>query len=770
MTQKIAIEARQPALESKIKAALKAKGMHYKPRTVHLNSDGSPIYTNRLILEASPYLLQHAHNPVDWYAWGDEAFKKAKKENKPIFLSIGYSTCHWCHVMERESFENPQIAEWINRYFIPIKVDREQRPDIDEIYMTGVMVMTGRGGWPMSSFITPEGKTFYAGTYYPPNRFLPLLKQIQQIWLKDEKGLRAQADKIAQLVSEITNTHEQATQFDNALFDQAVKEILDRYDDFQGGFSEAPKFPNEPLLYYGLNRLERQFNKALQSALFETLKAMANGGIYDQVGGGFHRYSTDNGWLVPHFEKMLYNQAHLARNYLNAWRLSGNPTFKRITEKTLDYVLRDMQAPLGGFYSATDADTDEEEGLYFTWTIDELKQVLNPKEVALVIELYQVTETGNFEGRNILALDHTLEQSLVEHQIPLQKGLLQIDQIHKKLDQARKKRASLLRDNKILTAWNGMMISALAQAGQNFKSSRYTKAAIKAGDFIWQQLRINKQLKRAYLDGKAAIPASQEDYAYLAEAFIYLYNNTLNPLWLHRAVTLTDEMITLFWDKEKGGFFMSAKIDQSNSMGRPKDSNDNAIPSGNAVALHVFTLLSKRTGNLDYPQKAQKMLALFASKLKKMPIASAYLLMAAENLRYGEMGTQQFAAKGAIQIKSTLKENKLILSFHLQPKWHINSSKPLQSDLIATKLTIEHLDSKHLDIQYPVAEIQQLGYSKAPLSLYQNQFDIRAQLPSSWLKKQGAYFKVHLKLQACNDQSCLAPETLSLTILNHPWN
>jgi len=764
-TKMTLLSPRLPALQQQIDQALLAKGKAYKARTEHLNKEGQPIYTNRLILEASPYLLQHAHNPVDWFPWGDEAFAKAKKENKPIFLSIGYSTCHWCHVMERESFENPQIAQLINQYFVPIKVDREQRPDIDEIYMTAVMLTTGSGGWPMSSFITPEGKTFYGGTYFPPPRFSALLKKIHQVWLKDEKVLRQQADNIAVLVSANNSIHSQIEKLDNTIFATTINEILTRYDDFQGGFGSTPKFPHEPFLYYALNSIERDNNPKLKAAIIDTLEAMANGGIYDQVGGGFHRYSTDSAWLVPHFEKMLYNQAHLSRNYLNAWRLTGNPSFKRVTEQTLDYILRDMTAPQGGFYSASDADSDEEEGLYFTWTLAELNQVLTKPEVELMIELYNVTKQGNFEGRNIFALEKTLEKWVKAYQKPEKQWLLSLQQIHNKLYQQRETRPKPLTDNKILTAWNGMMISAFAQAGQVLNNPKYSQAAITAGNFIWTNLYQNKQLKRAYLDNKASIPASQEDYAYLAEAFIYLYHNTLDKKWLERAIILTDQMIEKFWDTDQGAFFMSAQKDHSNSMGRPKDMDDNAIPSGNSVALHVLTLLSKRTESFIYQQKAAKMISVLAKKLKQAPSASAYMLMAIEYYRKGEIGGQQFAAKGHIEMQTDLKGTQLTITLNIAKDWHINSNKPLDKSLIPTQLSIADLTD--IKIHYPPAEEIKLGYSKEKLSLYQNTIKITTDLPETWLAKNKPYFKVKLKLQACNHKSCLAPETLVLTQLNH---
>ena len=397
------------ALEQKLQAGYLAKGPNYKPRTTHLRPDGTPEYINRLILEDSPYLLQHAHNPVNWYPWGEEAFTRAKQEDKPVFLSIGYSTCHWCHVMERESFENPQIAKFLNEHFISIKVDRESHPDVDQVYMTAVMLMNGHGGWPMSSFLTSDGKPFLSGTYYPPGQFTSILQQIQLLWVERRAEVLAQAARVAEAVQEANDRQTQAKALDAEIVPKTSRLLLSSLDELQGGFGAAPKFPHEPLLYLLLNQAERRQDKQALHALELTLDAMARGGIYDQVAGGFHRYSTDNEWLVPHFEKMLYNQAQLARIYLLAWRLTGNPTYRRVATQTLDYVLREMTSPEGGFYSATDADSEGREGAFFVWTPEQVRAALPAYEAELALKLYGVTLAGNFEGHSILHLPLGLE-------------------------------------------------------------------------------------------------------------------------------------------------------------------------------------------------------------------------------------------------------------------------------------------------------------------------------------------------------------------------
>ncbi|MCJ7816069.1 MAG: thioredoxin domain-containing protein, partial [Xanthomonadales bacterium] len=428
-----------PDLRQQLDAALQSRGGDYQPRTRHLQPDGRPTYTNRLISEDSPYLLQHAHNPVDWYSWGVEAFARAKRENKPIFLSIGYSTCHWCHVMEHESFEDEDVAAYLNSHFIAIKVDREQRPDIDEIYMTAVQVLNRRGGWPMSSFLTPDGKTFFGGTYYPRESFMNLLHQVVKAWNEDQPGLLAQADEIADRVQRYLDQAQASGELANAAPGLAVTRLRERHDERNGGFSPAPKFPNEPDYLFLIDYARRHADADLAGLINFDLGKMAQGGIYDQVGGGFHRYSTDDDWLVPHFEKMLYNQAQLARVYLQASNLTGNREFRRVTRQTLDYVLRDMKAPGGGFYSATDADSEGHEGRFFLWSREQVRAKLSEPDANLAIELFNISESGNYEGSNIPHLSAPLSDGTPREQ-EMEKFLASVDRIRFQLYSAREER------------------------------------------------------------------------------------------------------------------------------------------------------------------------------------------------------------------------------------------------------------------------------------------------------------------------------------------
>jgi len=755
-------DADVPAL---LKAAFATEGKSSQPRTEHFGQ-GRHSYTNRLIHEDSPYLLQHAHNPVDWYAWGPEAFAKAKKEDKPIFLSIGYSTCHWCHVMEKESFENLAIAKLLNEYFVPIKVDRERRPDVDAIYMTAVQLISGGGGWPMSSFLTPEGKTFFGGTYYPPEQFEQLLQQIHSLWLTNQPKLIEQANQISQAVTESLSTHMQAQKIEASAITNAVDEVMSRYDKLHGGFSGAPKFPNEPYLYLLQKYVERTGNRSVMDALENTLDSMARGGIYDQICGGFHRYSTDGIWLVPHFEKMLYNQANLSITYLKAWRLTADPEFARIVRQTLDYVLREMTAKDGGFYSATDADSEGEEGLYFLWTPQQIRNVLNPSDAQLAVDIYDVTKNGNFEGQNILHLPKSFAEYAIDNDLNPDELRNRISHINQQLWQERQKRIAPLRDDKIITSWNGMMITAFAQAGDVLDEPRYLNAATKAAEFIWNHNRSkNGELQRVNLNGKASVDARQEDYAYLAESFLTLFDVTGEQRWLQHAIEITDAMIVRFWDKQNGGFFMGDEESATVGMGRAKDSYDGAIPSGNSVAFHVLQMLSRRTDNLDYDKYAEQMLSTFSVMIERNPAAFAYMLSSADDFFHGEIGAHQFAARGAVTVDALIDGTKLTLNISIKPGWHINSHQPLQDYLIATDLVLSKTaEDWHLEqVQYPPDKVTSLGFQEEQLAVYEGNIKLTATLKKTSkdipLNKMAP---IELHLQACNNKSCLPPETLLL--------
>ena len=765
-------------LRQQLEAGLQVLGPDYQPRTEHLFDDGRPKFTNRLILEDSPYLRQHAHNPVNWFPWGPEAFEAARREDKPVFLSIGYSTCHWCHVMERESFESIEVAEYLNTHFISIKVDRERRPDIDEIYMTGVQVITGQGGWPMSSFLTAEGKTFFGGTYYPKAQFLALLKQANKVWNEDRQGLIAQAENITAAVQHHLDQAQAAGSLSQNAPAMAAQQLLERHDSKHGGFSPAPKFPNEANYLFLIDFALRNADQKLTGLIRFDLQTMTRGGIYDQVGGGFHRYSTDNEWLVPHFEKMLYNQAQLARVYLDAASLTGEAEFTRVARQILDYVLRDMTDPDGGFYSATDADSEGGEGLFFLWTPAQVNAVLSKKDAELAIRLFNISEKGNFEGSNIPNLTVAMDVMAAEEGLSVDAFVQKVDQIRQQLYTAREQREHPGRDEKIITAWNAMMIMALAQAGQLPGAEQYAKAALKAGEFLWQNHRDKKGgLYRISLEGRSSVAGVQEDYAWLSDAFISLYDLNQDSRWLERARNLTETMRRDFWDEASGGYFMNTpgtgKKNATPVMGRPKDVTDGAVPSGNAVALHALARLARRPGSSDEyfatVSQASALLSAFALAVNERPSAFTYLLRAAQVHKSGESGALQYAAHGGVKISAHVDagtdSRMLVVELKIQPGWHINAHEPLSEELIPTKLEAATASAwKLTDVSYPRPITKALGFQSEALALYEGNVRLSAGLIQAENTPVSPLLRIKLRLQACDDKVCLPPETVVLQV------
>ncbi|MCP3851370.1 MAG: DUF255 domain-containing protein [Gammaproteobacteria bacterium] len=786
-------------LKKKLTTAYKNKGSSYQPRTEHFNADGSPKYINRLILEESPYLIQHAHNPVNWYAWGSEAFEKARLENKPIFLSIGYSTCHWCHVMERESFDNELMAAYLNKHFISIKVDRERRPDVDKIYMTALMITKGSGGWPMSSMLTPEGKPFFSGTYFPPELFIQVLQQTAKLWQEEESQIREIADKVTQAVQGRQQGLQQAEHIGKERVQIAVINLLNRFDELQGGFSQAPKFPNETYLFLLLDTAIREQDAEVLEALKLTMDSMAQGGIYDQVGGGFHRYSTDNEWLVPHFEKMLYNQAHLSRTYLQLYSIAHDESYKRVVTQTLDYVLEEMRDGNGGFFSASDADSEGEEGLFFLWTLDEfnseLTQNFDVNLAKLATELYGVTKGGNFSeqpestatGQTILNLPVSIESFAKANNQDLKSLYSKTDQIRSVLQKKRNKRIAPLIDRKVVTAWNGMMITAFAQAGKQFYEEKYIDAAKRVGDFLWQVHHLESEsgaskLFRASLNGHPSVTATLADYAYLSQSYLALFDVTEDKKWLDRSQQLMKEMLLKFWDKEEGAFYMTAREQVESTseqevilFHRPKDLYDGAIPSANAVSLEVLSQLYYRTGNENYYTKALALVASVSSKVKVSPASFSYLLMAVSQLNFGELTDVQYGAKGHVRIEKTdlsqEKKKKITAEIYLSidDNWHINSRYPKDEELIATSVSLGEQAKNYWKItqaEYPQGKEIKLKLSDDPLSLYERSVAIKVTLEAVDKKKVKPLISIPLQIdyQACSDEVCLAPENRTFYI------
>lgn len=591
---------------------------------------------NRLAGETSPYLLQHAHNPVDWHPWDEEALEKARREDKPIFLSIGYSACHWCHVMERESFENESIAEFMNRFYVSIKVDREERPDLDDIYMNAVMAMTGSGGWPMSVFLTPDLKPFYGGTYFPPEGrygmpgFMEVLEKIALIWNEDRAKALHSADTLTRHLREnLSNRQGDRGKVSILMRENALRMLESAYDAGSGGWGSAPKFPAPASLSFLLRQYQRSGNTFALEMAVKTLTHMAEGGMYDHLGGGFHRYSVDDAWLVPHFEKMLYDNAQLAAVYLEAWQVTKNPFFRRVACETLDYVARDMQDAVGGFHSAEDADSEGEEGRYYLWDHGEILDLLGEEDGAAFCDAFQVRQEGNFSSHEVYHRGKNIPHKgrngaffgadMPEYLITMKLKLLA----------ARGQRVRPGTDDKIITAWNGLMISAFARAAFAWNDSAYRDAAIRAGMFIKNHMLLDGTLFRTWRLGRARFPGYLEDYASVVNAFLDLYECTGDVMWVEDARELAEAMIERFHDEEKGGFF-ATEARHKELLVRVKTWHDTAEPSGNMMAAKALFRLGAFYAHPAYAEMGETVLSLAAPMAVRAPMGFMNAVLCAD--------------------------------------------------------------------------------------------------------------------------------------------
>ena len=589
-------------------------------------------YTNRLIQETSPYLLQHAHNPVDWFAWGEEALNKAKEENKPILLSIGYSSCHWCHVMEKESFENDEIARIMNECFVNIKVDREERPDLDELYMNAVQAMTGSGGWPLTLFLTPDLVPFHGGTYFPPEdrggmpgfqKVLTIVSNYYRTHREDVKKTETQLKEALDQMVEIPPSRE-------ALgvepLRKAFAAMQGQFDPTYGGFGRAPKFPSSMALSF-LLRYWKKFSSGEALEMVDlTLGKMANGGIYDHLGGGFHRYSVDERWLIPHFEKMLYDNALLSRSYFEGYLVTGKDRYRRVAEEILQYVLREMTSPEGGFYSTQDADSEGGEGKFYVWSRDQVKEVLGKEKGVPFSVYYGVTQQGNFEGASsVLHIETSLEKASGRYGMPVKDFEELLAEGRKKLFSEREKRVKPRRDEKILASWNGLMISSFTQGFEATGNEQYLQAAERAAHFVLREMKKDGYLMRAYKDGIGRVRGYSEDYAFVVQALISLYEATFEVNWLKEADKLNQEMVDQFWDERDGGVYLTGK-DSEELLARSKSPYDNVLPSPNSVAVFNLIKLGYLTGDESLKGKTEKTLHLFYNFLSQHPSGFAHML------------------------------------------------------------------------------------------------------------------------------------------------
>ncbi|MFQ5719718.1 MAG: thioredoxin domain-containing protein [Acidobacteriota bacterium] len=629
-------------LRRRLAARLASLGPDYEPRTRHRRPDGSPLYTNRLFLESSPYLQQHAHNPVNWYPWGDEAFDAARRLGRPVLLSIGYSTCHWCHVMEEESFEDDEIARVINELYVPIKVDREVRPDVDAVYMQAVQAMQGRGGWPLNTWLTPDREPFFGGTYFPARDgdrgartgFLTILQRLSQIYLEKPDQVAQQARQVAEAVKRGLESGGSVSHPlpGPEVLRQAASFYAGRFDGVHGGVSGAPKFPSSLPVRVLLRHARRTGDAPTLHMAALTLSKMAAGGMYDQIGGGFHRYSTDDHWLVPHFEKMLYDNALLAIAYLEGWQATGDASFAGITRDILRYVGREMTSPEGGFYSATDADSPtpsgkREEGWFFTWTPAEIEAAVGKQRAAIADALWGVTARGNFEGRTILSVVAGTGELAKKFGKTEEEMRAVIADIRAALYESRRKRPAPLRDDKILVAWNGLMISAYARAGLALHSTADTETAARAARFILDRMRTDDgHLHRVFQNGQSAQPAFLEDYAFLIAGLLDLYEADADPRWIEEATRLQALLDTEYADPS-GGYFTTA-AGQEKLLAREKPAYDGAEPSGNSVAVLSLLRLAEFTTDDAYRASADAALAAFAPNLARAPASLSEMLLA----------------------------------------------------------------------------------------------------------------------------------------------
>ena len=598
---------------------------------------------NRLTFEKSPYLLQHAENPVDWYPWGDEAFEKARRENKPIFLSIGYSTCHWCHVMEKESFDDPEVAKLMNDTVVSIKVDREERPDLDSIYMTAAQMMTGSGGWPLNIIMTPAKKPFYAATYIPKQSrmgflgMIELMPQIKEMWDKKREDVLLSANQITAALGQMQR-ETKGDELNEEIMDMAYKQLDEHFDEKHGGFGHAPKFPSPHNLIFLLRYWKRTNNKNSLAMVEKTLREMRLGGIYDHVGFGFHRYSTDSRWLIPHFEKMLYDQAMLAMAYTELFQATGKEVYGTTAQEIFTYVLRDMTAPHGGFYSGEDADSEGEEGKFYLWAEEELRQILKKEEAELIIRVFNIEENGNFTepgeevrtGKNIPYLRKSLIELASELNIPEKAFRAQLEAVRQKLFAVRNNRIHPLKDDKILVDWNGLMVAAFSKGARVFDKSEYAEAARSAVDFILKNMRQpDGRLLHRYRDGQAAIMAYLDDYAFFIWGLLELYETTFDAKYLRVALELNTDLLKHFWDDKIGGFYFTPD-DGEGLIIRKKEIYDGAIPSGNSVAMMNLIRLGRITADSGLEDKAVMIGRSFSTVVRQAPSAYAQLMVAVD--------------------------------------------------------------------------------------------------------------------------------------------
>lgn len=718
---------RDAAVHARLEAAYAAKGADYEPRT-HLKAGGKARFVNRLIEEASPYLLQHAHNPVDWHPWSPETLAKAARLDKPIFLSVGYATCHWCHVMEEESFDDVEVAALLNKGFIPVKIDREQMPALDHVFITATQLQQGHAGWPNSVFLMPDGRPFHTGTYFPRDAFTQVVGGIGQAWASGQR--REEFERIAaeltEAVQRVTRLAQaDAVALDNSVMIRAVDGLAGAWNDFEGGFSQTQQFPNEGFLLFLLDHWRRTGDAQALEIVRSTVAAIVAGGLHDHVGGGFHRYAVDPNWRTPHFEKMLYNQALLGRVLFEAWEVTRDAGLRRAAMRTFDYVLRDMTDGAGAFFAAEDADSLDadgrrEEGAFYAWTPEAAASIAG----ADAVETLGLDQPPTIEAGAVIHFDPTGDLDFSAHD-----GLLE------RLRTAREARARPLRDDKVIAGWNGLMIRALADGGATFGEPRYIEAAARAGEAIWSRLWADGRLSRFWAAGQARSPGALEDYAWLGLGYLALFDATGDEAWRDRAAILAGAIWELFGDGRNR--LKIAAID--GPLGPVYDSDDGAVPSGESSALELLARLARRSDDSEVEARALALRAALSGAIASEPLARVEALAASRLLDNGASTLRRILARGRVRV--WLEADRLVLD--IASGWHVNAHHPGPDWLIGAGL-------EGATAVWPEGEVLAAGFADEPIRVYSG----RVVLPLSDMAGI-----VRLTLQTCSDQICLQPDS-----------
>ncbi len=757
-----------PEIISEIESAW-SQGEPGEIRSQHLQADGTPKYANRLLLEKSPYLRQHAHNPVNWFPWGDPAFDEAKRRGVPVLLSIGYSSCHWCHVIEEESYDDEQVAGYLNQNFVAVKVDRESNPEVDELHMLAIQIMGRSGGWPLHMFLTPDREPFVGMTYEPKEAFVQILLRVHEVWTRDREVIRSAASEITRHLQGYVDTSATKVNIGRAEIKGVIAQLIEEEKSRDEFTVPTPRFPSEVELFLLLEAAIRYRDADALALAEKRLVDMAFGGIRDHVGGGFHRYTVDSEWLVPHFEKMLYNQAQIARAFLYAYEITGKPLYRRVAVQTLEYVLRDMTDGDGVFYSATDADSEGEEGRFFVWTLDQIREAAG-EHGQFVIDHYGATDEGNFEGVNILHVPISPEKRALAMQTGVDEYLERLGTATEHMRVYRDRREHPFVDRKIITAWNALMITTLSEASRITGDARYRNAAVRAASRIWNDHRgDNGDLDRIKIDGQLTEPGKLRDHAYFLQALVSLYDLTGDGIWLDRSEQLAADLLRLFWDIRRGGLYSTAANDSRGLIVRTKDRFDDALPSGNSVAAKSLSKLYHRTGNKLYSTRAKQIFQAFGNDLKLAPSSWVYALTAIQEHQHSSAGMYDYAASGHAKVSlsfSSVSDASVSATVEivLDDGWHVQSDSPAAENLIGTRVSTSDDRWTLVSAVYPPPEMLSTAFQSDPITVWSDTVQVKVQLDHDGPDMSQFGPVIEVLLQACDDKLCLLPETVKLEI------